>query len=109
MNVLLGVTGGIAAYKAAGLTSTLVKAGHAVRVVMTPAATEFVGPITFEALCDHPVMVDAWETGGSQDGVTSVRHISWATWAGRLPIIGRPWVSKLKVAKMGRSVTRRAP
>lgn len=81
MRVLLGVTGGIAAYKAAGLTSMLVKAGHEVRVTMTPAATQFVGPITFEALANKPVMLDPWELGGSEDGVTSVRHISWAKWA----------------------------
>ncbi len=81
MRVLLGVTGGIAAYKAASLASGLVKAGHEVRVVMTPAATHFVGPITFEALVDHPVMVDVWEVGASVDGTTSVRHISWAKWA----------------------------
>lgn len=80
MRVLVGVTGGIAAYKAASLVSGLVKAGHQVRVVMTDAATRFVGPITFESLCGEPVMVDLWETGGSQDGLTSVRHISWAKW-----------------------------
>lgn len=81
MRVLLGVTGGIAAYKAADLTSRLVKVGHEMHVVMTEAATRFVGSITFEALCGHPVMVDLWEAGGSVDGATSVRHISWAKWA----------------------------
>lgn len=79
--LLLGVTGGIAAYKAADLTSTLVKLGWEVRVVMTPSATRFVGPLTFEALSGHPVMTDALETGGSPEGASAIRHIAWAKWA----------------------------
>ncbi len=55
-NVVLGVTGGIAAYKVADLTSRLVKAGALVDVIMTQAATEFVGPITFQALTHRPVV-----------------------------------------------------
>jgi phosphopantothenoylcysteine synthetase/decarboxylase len=80
MHVLLGVSGGIAAYKAADLTSRLVKEGHQVRVVMTPAATRFVAPLTFEALSAHPVMVDALAPGGG-DEVSAIEHISWAKWA----------------------------
>jgi len=53
--ILLGVTGGIAAYKAADLCSQLVQAGAAVSVVMTRAAGRFIGPTTFEALTNHPV------------------------------------------------------
>lgn len=56
--VLLGVTGGIAAYKAAELLRLLQKAGMDVRVVMTRAATRFVGPMTFETLSTHPVRLD---------------------------------------------------
>ena len=56
--VLLGVTGGIAAYKAAELLRGLQKAGMDVRVVMTRAATRFVGPMTFETLSSHPVRLD---------------------------------------------------
>ncbi len=56
--VLLGVTGGIAAYKAAELLRGLQKAGMDVRVVMTRAATRFVGPWTFETLSMHPVRLD---------------------------------------------------
>ena len=81
MNVLLGVSGGIAAYKSADLTSQLVKAGASVRVVMTPSATQFVGPLTFEALSGHPVMVDTFAVGGSADGASAIEHISWAKWA----------------------------
>jgi phosphopantothenoylcysteine decarboxylase/phosphopantothenate--cysteine ligase len=56
--VLLGVTGGIAAYKAAELLRGLQKAGMDVRVIMTRAATRFVGPMTFETLSAHPVRLD---------------------------------------------------
>lgn len=80
-HLLLGVCGGIAAYKAADLCSQAVKAGFEVRVVMTPEATRFVGPLTFEALTAHPVMVDALATGQSGDGVSAIEHISWAKWA----------------------------
>lgn len=81
MKVLLGVSGGIAAYKAADLVSQLVRRGHGVRVVMTPSATQFVGPLTFEALSGHPVMHDALATGATSDGVSAIEHISLAKWA----------------------------
>jgi phosphopantothenoylcysteine decarboxylase/phosphopantothenate--cysteine ligase len=81
MRVLLGVTGGIAAYKAADLTSQLIKAGHEVRVIMTPSATRFVGPITFEGLCGYPVFVDVLANGAGPEGSSAVQHISWARWA----------------------------
>jgi phosphopantothenoylcysteine decarboxylase/phosphopantothenate--cysteine ligase len=56
--VLVGVTGGIAAYKAAALVSRLVQEGADVSVVMTEAATRFVGPLTFQTLTSRPVYVD---------------------------------------------------
>jgi phosphopantothenoylcysteine decarboxylase/phosphopantothenate--cysteine ligase len=59
--VLLGVTGGIAVYKAVELLRLLVKAGADVHVAMTPAATEFVQPLTFRELSYHPVAVDVFE------------------------------------------------
>jgi phosphopantothenoylcysteine decarboxylase/phosphopantothenate--cysteine ligase len=59
--ILLGVSGGIAAYKAAELTRLLVKAGHTVEVVMTEAATRFVTPVTFQALSGHAVYTDLWD------------------------------------------------
>lgn len=58
--ILLGVTGGIAAYKCAELVRLLRKAGAQVVVVMTEAATRFVTPLTFQALSGNPVAVDAW-------------------------------------------------
>ncbi len=53
--IVLGVTGGIAAYKSADLTSKLIQAGAAVSVVMTPSARKFIGATTFEALTNRPV------------------------------------------------------
>lgn len=73
MNLLLGVTGGIAAYKACELTSQAIKRGHAVRVVMTGSATRFVGPLTFEGLTGSRVMVDTF--------ADAMDHIHWAKWA----------------------------
>ena len=61
--VVQGVTGGIAAYKAAELTRLFVKAGIAVDVVMTEAATRFVTPTTFQALSGRPVLTDLWQSG----------------------------------------------
>ena len=60
---MLGVTGGIAAYKAAELTRLLVKAGVAVDVCMTAAACRFVTPLTFQALSGRPVLTDLWHSG----------------------------------------------
>ena len=59
--VLLGITGGIAAYKSAELTRLLVKSGREVTVAMTAAAREFVGPATFQALSGRPVYSDLWD------------------------------------------------
>lgn len=73
MNILLGVTGGIAAYRACELVSLAVKAGHAVRVVQTANATRFVGPVTFEALSGRPVMLDTF--------ADALAHIELAKWA----------------------------
>jgi len=63
--VVLGITGGIAAYKAAELSRLLIKAGIAVDVVMTDAATKFVTPTTFQALSGRPVLTDLWESGAA--------------------------------------------
>ena len=60
-HILLGVTGGIAAYKACELLRLLVKAGADVEVMMTKAAAQFVGPLTFETLSGKPVAEDMWD------------------------------------------------
>lgn len=63
--IVLGITGGIAAYKAAELTRLLVKEGIAVDVVMTPAATQFIAPMTLQALSGNPVLTDLWHSGAA--------------------------------------------
>ena len=72
--VLLGVTGGIAAYKAAALASALVKQHAAVEVVMTKNATQFITPLTFEQLTGRRTMVDTFDRNFSHQ----VEHISLA-------------------------------
>lgn len=81
MKVLLGITGGIAAYKAADLSSKLVGAGHQIRVLMTHSATQFIGPLTMEGLSGRAVMTDILATGGSADDISAIQHIDWAKWA----------------------------
>lgn len=71
--IILGITGGVSAYKAAELTRLLKKAGARVRVVMTDAAKSFVGPATFQALSGEPVLTDLWHDEG--DGMAHI-HIS---------------------------------
>lgn len=73
-SILLGVTGGIAAYKACEVLRLFDKASHRVRVVMTRTATEFVGPLTFETLSKAPVLTDARPLG--EQG--SILHIDYA-------------------------------
>lgn len=59
--IVLGITGGIAAYKAAEFTRLLIKQGIRVQVVMTDAATHFITPATMQALSGHPVLIDQWQ------------------------------------------------
>lgn len=75
--VILGVTAGIAAYKACELASLLTKQGYDVRVVMTPAAREFVGPLTFAALTGNPVSCDMFDPNQE----AAISHIDLARWA----------------------------
>ena len=72
--VLLGVTGGIAAYKMANVASALRKLGADVEVIMTKNATQFITPITFETLTGHKCMVDTFD----RDFKFEVTHISLA-------------------------------
>ncbi len=76
-HILLGITGGIAAYKSADLCSRLKKTGAEVRVMMTGAATEFVSAMTFQALSGKPVYAGQNETGTSN----AMDHIELARWA----------------------------
>jgi phosphopantothenoylcysteine decarboxylase/phosphopantothenate--cysteine ligase len=70
--ILLGVSGGIAAYKACTLCRLLVKLGACVHVIMTPAATKLVGPATFEALSGHPVGIDVFSEA------SNISHVNLA-------------------------------
>ena len=74
--ILLGVTGGIAAYKAAELLRLLTKAGAEVRVVMTPSAQEFVQPLTYQALSGHRVYTDLFDA----EADSAMDHIELARW-----------------------------
>ena len=77
LNILLGVTGGIAAYKVVDLASKLTAAGASVRTVMTESACQLVGPKSFEAVTAAPVYTSLWS---DPQGHSSV-HISLADWA----------------------------
>ncbi|MBT3205946.1 MAG: bifunctional phosphopantothenoylcysteine decarboxylase/phosphopantothenate--cysteine ligase CoaBC [Gammaproteobacteria bacterium] len=81
-NILLGVTGGIAAYKAAEFCRLLKKQGADVRVVMTDAAKEFIQPLTFQALTGNPVYNELFEA----DAQNAMDHIELARWADLLVI-----------------------
>jgi len=67
--IILGITGSIAAYKAAGIASQLIKNGHEVHCVMTPSATEFIPPLTLQVISRNPVLVSledekqSWKPG----------------------------------------------
>jgi phosphopantothenoylcysteine decarboxylase / phosphopantothenate---cysteine ligase len=75
--ILLGVTGGIAAYKSADLVRRLQDAGASVQVVMTPAAQEFITPLTMQALSGHPVHIQLLDP----EAEAGMGHIQLARWA----------------------------
>ena len=76
-NILLGVTGGIAAYKSAEIVRGLKKAGSSVRVVMTQSAQEFITPLTLQALSGNPVSTDLLDA----EAEAAMGHIELARWA----------------------------
>jgi phosphopantothenoylcysteine decarboxylase/phosphopantothenoylcysteine decarboxylase/phosphopantothenate--cysteine ligase len=73
-NIILGVTGSIAAYKAADIANSLAKDGHAVHVIMTDGAQKFITPLTFQTLTKHKVYTEMFDEIIYED----VRHISLA-------------------------------
>ncbi|MFD3258628.1 bifunctional phosphopantothenoylcysteine decarboxylase/phosphopantothenate--cysteine ligase CoaBC [Paenibacillus lentus] len=75
--ILLGITGGIAAFKAASLCSKLVQQGAEVRVIMTESATQFITELTLQALSKHPVYTDTFDEKNPQ----VIAHIDLADWA----------------------------
>ncbi|MDD5610536.1 MAG: bifunctional phosphopantothenoylcysteine decarboxylase/phosphopantothenate--cysteine ligase CoaBC [Candidatus Omnitrophica bacterium] len=76
-NILIGVTGGIAAYKICDLINLMRKEGAKVKVVMTPAAQNFITPLTIQTLTNNPVYLDMFNTISKVE----IEHISLATWA----------------------------
>lgn len=84
-NVIVGVTGGIAAYKAAELVSLLGKQGHDVRCIMTEAAKQFITPLTLQTLSGNPVYTELFAL--SQDPEWNVEHIGLAHWADCMLIV----------------------
>ena len=81
LRVVLGVSGGIAAYKSAEIVRALVDGGAEVRAVMTPAATRFLAPLTLSVLSKNPVVADLWDPGSG-----AVDHVALARWADVLAI-----------------------
>jgi phosphopantothenoylcysteine decarboxylase/phosphopantothenate--cysteine ligase len=80
--VALGVTGGIGAYKAVEIVRLLQQRGHEVVAIMTRAAQNFVGPVTFEAITRRPVITSQWKRGANAD----IEHVALATDIGLLLI-----------------------
>ena len=62
-HIVLGLSGGIACYKAAELCRALIRSGATVQVVMTEAAAQFITPVTMQALSNRPVFTSQWEIG----------------------------------------------
>jgi phosphopantothenoylcysteine decarboxylase/phosphopantothenate--cysteine ligase len=88
MRVTVGVSGGIAAYKAAELVRALQRQTAEVHVVMTPAATRFVQPLTFAALSGHKVITGLWDESESTEDAydSSIEHIGEAQWTEALVV-----------------------
>ena len=80
-HILVGVTGGIAAYKVCYLVRELKKAGADVKVIMTEAASKFVAPLSFSALSGHEVATDLWTLNQSTGSDIATQHIDLANWA----------------------------
>src|SRR5579864_6603915 len=79
MNAVLGVGGGIAAYKSAELARALMERGLSVQVIMTAAAQQFIAPLTFAALTGRKVITDLFATASSEETLSSaIEHIAVA-------------------------------
>lgn len=86
MRVTVGVSGGIAAYKAAELVRALQRQALEVHVVMTEGATKFVQPLTFAALTGHKVITSLWDETGADAYDSAIEHIGEAQWADALVV-----------------------
>ena len=91
MRVTVGVSGGIAAYKAAELVRALQRQGLEVHVVMTAAAGKFIQPLTFASLTGHKVIMGMWDDGGGESDAApleqnGIEHIGEAQWSDALVV-----------------------
>ena len=77
VNIILGVSGSVAAYRSADLARELMRQGHSVRVCLTDSAQKFVTPALFEALTGQPCLIDTFE----EPERGRMAHIDWARWA----------------------------
>ena len=100
--IVLGLTGGIAAYKAAELTRLFVKADVTVDVCMTAAACRFIAPLTLQALSGRPVLTDLWQSGADN----GMGHIDLSR--GADAIVVAPGVGRLSRQDRQRSRRRSA-
>lgn len=75
--ILLGITGGIAAYKITALIRLLKKSGAEVRCIMTPASCDFISPLTISTLCKNPVAIDFWNKSNGE----WENHVEFGLWA----------------------------
>jgi len=82
-NIVLGVTGGIASYKAIDLTSKLIQSGHAVRVVLTDNTTEFVTPLAFQAISRNHVYTNTF----LEEDPSHIAHINIGEWADIIAVV----------------------
>jgi len=98
MKVLIGVTGGIAAYKSLELTRLFIKAGHDVQVVMTSGAKEFIQPLSFQALSGNPVRDSLFD----ENQEAGMGHIELARWADQI-VIAPASAETLAKLRMGRA------
>ena len=97
--ILLGVTGCIAAYKSAFLTRDLVKRGASVKVIMTPAATEFITPLTLSSLSRNEVVVNIFPKSKNESTSLNTWHIDYALWADLMIIAPATVNTVAKIAK----------
>ena len=104
MRVTVGVSGGIAAYKAAELVRELQRQALEVHVVMTEAAMKFVQPLTFAALSGHKVITSLWDEGGSgADDRADVEGLAHRVEQQREPAFGAPAPVAVQPLHVGRA------
>ena len=98
--IIVGITGSIAAYKAAFLTRELLRSGASTRVTMTDAATRFIAPLTFSSLSKHPVALNMYPD--AEETSSGSWHIDWGLWADAMVIAP---ASAATIAKLANGIS----